>query len=78
VPYFLRRLPGTQGYVATIHPAFDGFPSDSAVADTLRFNRMIEAQVRLAPEQYLWIHRRFKGLTQDYPDYYGRQAPRRA
>ncbi|HYM28836.1 MAG TPA: hypothetical protein VET66_11845 [Steroidobacteraceae bacterium] len=78
LPYFLRRLPGTQGYVATIHPAFDGFPSDSAVADTLRFNRMIEAQVRLAPEQYLWIHRRFKGLTQDYPDYYGRQAPRRA
>jgi len=78
LPYFLRRLPGTQGYVGTIHPAFEGFPSDSAVADTLRFNRMIEAQVRLAPEQYLWIHRRFKGLTQDYPDYYGRQTPRRA
>jgi len=78
LPYFLRRLPGTQGYLATIHPAFDAFPSDNAVSDTLRFNRMIEAQVRLAPEQYLWIHRRFKGLSQDYPDYYGRQAPRRA
>jgi KDO2-lipid IV(A) lauroyltransferase len=39
---------------------------------------MIEAQVRLAPEQYLWIHRRFKGLSQDYPDYYNRQAPRGA
>ena len=37
---------------------------------------MIEAQVRLAPEQYLWIHRRFKGLSADYPDYYGRPAPR--
>jgi KDO2-lipid IV(A) lauroyltransferase len=22
------------------------------------------------PDQYLWIHRRFKGLTPDYPDYY--------
>jgi len=22
------------------------------------------------PAQYLWIHRRFKGLTPDYPDYY--------
>jgi len=32
--------------------------------------------VRLAPEQYLWIHRRFKGLTADYPDYYGRQPAR--
>jgi len=78
LPYFLRRLPGTQGYCATIHPPLADFPSEDAVADTERFNRMIEAQVRLAPEQYLWIHRRFKGLTQDYPDYYGRQAPRRA
>jgi Kdo2-lipid IVA lauroyltransferase/acyltransferase len=32
--------------------------------------------VRLVPEQYLWIHRRFKGLSADYPDYYRRQAPR--
>ena len=78
LPYFLRRLPGTQGYVATIHPPFENFPSDNAADDTLRFNRMIEAQVRLVPEQYLWIHRRFKGLSQDYPDYYGRQAARRA
>jgi Kdo2-lipid IVA lauroyltransferase/acyltransferase len=78
LPYFLRRLPGTQGYCAVIHPPLENFPSDNAIADTERFNRMIEAQVRLVPEQYLWIHRRFKGLSQDYPDYYGQQAPRRA
>jgi Kdo2-lipid IVA lauroyltransferase/acyltransferase len=78
LPYFLQRLPGTQGYRAVIHPPLEDFPSDDAVADTERFNHMIEAQVRLVPEQYLWIHRRFKGLTEDYPDYYGRQAPRRA
>jgi KDO2-lipid IV(A) lauroyltransferase len=28
--------------------------------------------VRRIPEQYLWIHRRFKGLTPDYPRYYDR------
>jgi Kdo2-lipid IVA lauroyltransferase/acyltransferase len=78
LPYFLRRLPGTQGYRAVIHPPLENFPSDSPAADTERFNRLIEAQVRVAPEQYLWIHRRFKGLSQDYPDYYGQQAPRRA
>lgn len=78
LPYFLQRLPGAQGYLATIHPPLENFPSDCSVSDTERFNRMIEAQVRIAPEQYLWIHRRFKGLTADYPDYYGRQAPRRA
>ena len=78
LPYFLQRLPGTRGYRAVIHPPFENFPSDSAIEDTERFNHMIEAQVRLAPEQYLWIHRRFKGLSEDYPDYYGRQAPRQA
>jgi Kdo2-lipid IVA lauroyltransferase/acyltransferase len=78
LPYFFRRLPGTAGYRAVIHPPLENFPSDCAAADAERFNRMIEAQVRLAPEQYLWIHRRFKGLSEDYPDYYGRQAPRGA
>jgi KDO2-lipid IV(A) lauroyltransferase len=75
LPYFIQRLPGTQGYRAVIHPAFDDFPSDDAVADTERYNHMIEAQVRLVPEQYLWIHRRFKGLSKDYPDYYGQRKP---
>ena len=78
LPYFLQRLPGTQGYRAIIHPPLENFPSDCPAADTERFNRMIEAQVSAAPEQYLWIHRRFKGLSQDYPDYYGQRAQRRA
>jgi KDO2-lipid IV(A) lauroyltransferase len=78
LPYFLQRLPGSQGYLATIHPPLEDFPSECPVRDTARFNRMIEAQVRIAPEQYLWIHRRFKGLTEDYPDYYRRRAARRA
>jgi KDO2-lipid IV(A) lauroyltransferase len=78
LPYFLERLPGTQGYRAVIHPPLENFPSEDAVADTERFNHMIETQVRHVPEQYLWIHRRFKGLSDDYPDYYAREAPRRA
>jgi Kdo2-lipid IVA lauroyltransferase/acyltransferase len=78
LPYFFWRLPGTQGYRAVIHPPFENFPSQDPAADAERFNRLIEAQVRLVPEQYLWIHRRFKGLSQDYPDYYARQAPRGA
>jgi Kdo2-lipid IVA lauroyltransferase/acyltransferase len=78
LPYFLQRLPGFKGYVATIHPPLEDFPSDCAVRDTARYHRMIEAQVRRAPEQYLWIHRRFKGLSEDYPDYYARVLPPRA
>src|SRR5690606_10507049 len=75
LPYFPERLPGTQGYRVVIHPPLENFPSDSPAADAERFNRLIEAQVRRIPEQYLWIHRRFKGLTQDYPDYYGTGVP---
>ncbi len=74
LPYFFERLPGSRGYRAVIYPPFENFPSDSPAADTARFHRMIEAQIRNVPEQYLWIHRRFKGLTADYPDYYSRDA----
>ena len=68
-PYFFERLPGG-GYRGVIHPPLENFPTDDPVADTERFNRLIEAEVRRMPGQYLWIHRRFKGLSEDYPRYY--------
>jgi KDO2-lipid IV(A) lauroyltransferase len=71
--YATERLPGTAGWRAVIEPAFQGFPSGDPVADTLRYHERIEAQVRRMPDQYWWIHRRFKGLAADYPDYYGRR-----
>jgi KDO2-lipid IV(A) lauroyltransferase len=55
-----RRLPGDQGYLLELSPPLAGFPSDDAVADSARINAGIEAMVRAAPSQYLWIHRRFK------------------
>jgi Kdo2-lipid IVA lauroyltransferase/acyltransferase len=53
-----RRADG--GYTLTLSPALDGFPSQDATADTARVIAGIEAMARAAPEQYLWIHRRFK------------------
>ena len=72
LPYFPERLPGSKGYRMVIQPALQDFPSDNPAADAQRFNELIEAQVRRLPSQYLWIHRRFKGLTPDYPNYYRR------
>jgi Kdo2-lipid IVA lauroyltransferase/acyltransferase len=72
LPYFPERLPGGEGYRMVIQPALAAFPSDDAAADALRFNHLIEAQIKRVPEQYLWIHRRFKGTTAEYPDYYSR------
>ena len=54
----------------TIQPALENFPTKNPAQDALTFNLLIEAHVHKVPEQYLWIHRRFKGLTPDYPDYY--------
>ncbi|WP_052108011.1 LpxL/LpxP family Kdo(2)-lipid IV(A) lauroyl/palmitoleoyl acyltransferase [Aerolutibacter daejeonensis] len=53
-----RRADG--GYTLRLSPVFDGFPSSDATADTARVMAAIEAMARRAPEQYLWIHRRFK------------------
>jgi KDO2-lipid IV(A) lauroyltransferase len=72
--YFPERLPGGAGYRVVIGPAFEGFPGADAVQDAERFNALLEAQIRRIPEQYLWMHRRFKGLAADYPDYYGRDS----
>ena len=55
-----RVLPGGQGYVTEIGDAWENFPSADATVDTARMNAWIEAAVRTMPEQYYWVHRRFK------------------
>lgn len=70
LPYFVERLPGAAGYRVRIGAALEDFPSEDPVADTLRYHALIEAEVRRIPAQYLWVHRRLKGLGPDAPDYY--------
>jgi KDO2-lipid IV(A) lauroyltransferase len=41
-------------------PAWEDYPGASIEADTLRMNVFVEEQVRQMPEQYLWVHKRFK------------------
>jgi KDO2-lipid IV(A) lauroyltransferase len=48
------------GYTLRLSPRFEEFPTADATADTARVMASIEAMVRAAPAQYLWIHRRFK------------------
>jgi len=48
------------GWRVRFLPAWQGWPTDDAVADTARMNRWIEDEVRKLPAQYLWVHKRFK------------------
>jgi KDO2-lipid IV(A) lauroyltransferase len=60
LPYFSARLSDNSGYVVTIHPPLDNFPTTDAVADTRRYHELIEAHARQYPEQYLWTYKRFR------------------
>ncbi|QDF95742.1 lipid A biosynthesis acyltransferase [Azoarcus sp. DD4] len=60
LPCATRVLPGGQGYRVEIGEPWTDFPSEDVEADTARMNAWIEATVRTMPEQYYWVHRRFK------------------
>ncbi|MDP6436069.1 MAG: lipid A biosynthesis lauroyl acyltransferase [Gammaproteobacteria bacterium] len=70
IPFFTCRLENGSGYRVELQPALQDFPGESAEADTLKINYLLEEQVRKVPEQYYWVHRRFKGRLPDYPDPY--------
>ncbi|MES2998935.1 MAG: LpxL/LpxP family Kdo(2)-lipid IV(A) lauroyl/palmitoleoyl acyltransferase [Pseudomonadota bacterium] len=60
VTLFYHRLPQGKGYQIIINPIlkdFDQLPPSEAA---LYFNKLLEQAIRAHPEQYLWIHRRFK------------------
>jgi KDO2-lipid IV(A) lauroyltransferase len=59
VPFVPRReQDGT--YTLTLSPALEDFPTGDDVGDAQRINDLIEKEVRQSPEQYYWVHRRFK------------------
>jgi len=59
MPMFMRRTENN-GYELTTLPYWDQFPSESHYEDCKRYNDALTEYVRKYPEQYLWIHRRFK------------------
>ena len=70
VPMFPEFDAGKKEYVMRIYPALEGFPTEDAQADLARLNAEMETHVRRVPEQYWWIHRRFKTRPEGEPDFY--------
>ena len=70
VPCVVRILPGGAGYVLALGEPWQDYPSDDVEADTRRMNVWLEGVVRTMPEQYYWVHRRFKTRPEGEPRFY--------
>ena len=58
VPVVTRMTP--DGYEVEVMPAWSGFPSDDVLADTALMNQRLQAYIDTMPDQYFWVHKRFK------------------
>lgn len=72
LPFRVERTAAGRAYRAVIEPALTDFPSGDDAADAARINGIIERWARAHPEQYLWVHRRFKTRPPGEPDPYER------
>jgi KDO2-lipid IV(A) lauroyltransferase len=70
VPCIVRQENG--GYVARFYPAWENFPTEDVEADTRRMNAFLEDRIREMPEQYFWVHKRFKTRPLGEAKLYGR------
>src|SRR4051812_4881639 len=70
VPCTTRMLPGGEGYIVRLEAPWQDFPTEDAVADTRRMLAYIEDRARDMPEQYYWLHKRFKTRPEGEPGFY--------
>jgi len=70
LPVVTRMLPGGGGYLVRFYPPWEDFPSGDDEADARRMNAFIEDRVREMPEQYYWLHKRFKTRPDGMPRLY--------
>lgn len=70
VPFVTEVLPGYRGYKMTIFEPLKNFPSGDDATDATRMNAFLEQEVVRLPDQYYWVHRRFKNRPAGMPSVY--------
>ena len=69
LPYFPSRLANGKGYVLEVLPEIESFPSEDTNNDMKKIHALLEQHILQNPEQYYWIHRRFKTVADDKNPY---------
>lgn len=72
LPFYPRRKEDDSGYVLTIGPPLQNFPSGDDVADATAINETIEQHVIDYPQNYMWVHKRFKTRPKGEQAFYPR------
>jgi len=70
VTVVLVRKDHAKGYDLVIQPALKDYPIDDEMAAAAYMNRVVEHEIMRAPDQYLWLHRRFKTRPAGTPSLY--------
>ncbi|MFZ4478359.1 MAG: lipid A biosynthesis acyltransferase [Rhodoferax sp.] len=68
VPVVTRMTP--RGYEVQIMPAWTDFPTADALADTALMNQRLQTFIDSMPDQYFWVHKRFKDRPPGLPPVY--------
>ena len=68
VPLVTRQT--ADGYEARFYPAWEDYPTSDAEADARRLNAFLEERVLEMPDQYFWVHKRFKTRPPGEPSFY--------
>ncbi|MEZ0606371.1 lipid A biosynthesis lauroyl acyltransferase [Paraburkholderia sp. IW21] len=70
VPFIGEVLPNYRGYRLKVFKPWDNYPSGNDEIDARRMNAFLEEQIPLIPEQYYWVHKRFKTRPPGEPSVY--------
>ncbi|GGY14343.1 lipid A biosynthesis lauroyl acyltransferase [Paludibacterium paludis] len=68
VPAIARRI--GDRFELEFYPPWEDFPTDDTQADTRRMNAFLEDRIREIPDQYFWLHKRFKTRPAGQPRFY--------
>jgi len=68
IPYSFFRT--SKGYEMSFEKPLSDFPSGDSIVDATTTNKILEKQIKNSPEQYLWIHRRFKTRPDGAENFY--------